>query len=98
MSGMIQNRFADVICQYTRDGRIIPLRVRLQDDDGMYQTYTIKSYKELSHAGSYKTPYGTISHSSNWNFLCRVQILDKLITMELFFNGSDNLWRIVRIS
>ncbi len=91
------NQFVDVICQYTKDGKIIPLRVRLQDEDGLYQTFTIKKYKELSHAGEYKTPYGTTSHTSNWNFLCQVQVLNRLLTIELFFNGRDNLWKAVDI-
>jgi len=91
-----RDKFVDVICQYTKDGHIIPLRVRLQDDDGLYQVYSIKSYKELSHAGEHMTPYGTIVHTPNWNFLCQVQVFNKLINIELFFNGSDHVWRIVR--
>lgn len=94
MSAM-KDRFVDVICQYTKDGRLIPLRVRLQDDDGLYQAYSIKSYKEISHSGEYRTPYGTISHTPHWHFLCKIQIMDKIVTTELFFNGSDNIWRIV---
>ena len=90
--------FVDVICQYTKDGRLIPLRVRMQDEDGMYQTFTIKGYKELSHAGEYKTPYGTISHTLNWHFLCQIQVFNRLVTIELFFNGSDHLWRVVHTS
>lgn len=94
---MLENKFIDVICEYTSEGQIIPMRLRFQDEDGMYQTYTIKGYKELSRASEYKTPYGTISHSSIWKFLCQIQVLNKLISVELFFNANDNLWKLVRI-
>ena len=29
----------DVICQHTRTGDTIPLRIRLIDEDGIYQTF-----------------------------------------------------------
>lgn len=92
------DKFVDVICQYTKDGQLIPLRIKIKDEDGMYQTFTIKRYKELSHAGNHTTPYGTINHSLHWNFLCQVQVLNKLINIELFFNGNDHLWKIIRIN
>lgn len=92
------DKFIDVICQYTKEGQIIPLRLRFQDEDGLYQIYNVKGYKELSRAGKYKTPYGTISHTSNWRFLCQIQVLSRLVNVELFFNSNDNLWKIVSVS
>lgn len=38
----------DFICQHTMDGKIIPLRIRLRDEDGELQEYTIKGYRETS--------------------------------------------------
>lgn len=90
------DNFVDVICQYTREGKVIPLRVRMRDEDGIYHEYTIKKYKEASHSGSFQTPYGFFSHTLNWDFLCQIQVFDRLITIELFFNGSDQVWRIIR--
>ncbi|MCQ2082617.1 MAG: hypothetical protein MJZ11_13260 [Lachnospiraceae bacterium] len=91
------NQFIDVICQYTKTGMIIPMRLRIQDSDGLYHVYNVKGYKELTSAGEYKTPYGTISHSPNWRFSCKIQVFDKYKDVELFFNGKDNLWKIVGI-
>lgn len=34
----------DLICQHTMDGKIIPMRMRLRDEDGELQEYTIKGY------------------------------------------------------
>lgn len=90
------DKFIDVICQYSKDGKIIPLRVKLQDDDGIYHEYNIKKYKEITHAGDFRTPYGFFSHSLNWEFLCQIQVINRMITIHLFFNGSDQVWRVIR--
>ena len=41
----------DVICQHNSDHKIIPLRIRFKNDDGMNEVLTIKGYKDFSHAG-----------------------------------------------
>ncbi len=92
------NLFVDVICQHSKDGRIIPMRIRIQDDDGMLQSYTIKGYKELSRPEEHLTCYGTLAHSSNWIFLCRIQILNTYKNIELLYNSINNLWKITKIS
>lgn len=92
------DKFIDVICQYTKDGRIIPLRIKLQDDDGIYHEYNIKKYKEISHSGDVMTPYGFFSHSLNWDFNCIIQVLNREVSVDLFFNGSDQVWRVMRQS
>lgn len=92
------NQFIDVICQYTKTGNIIPMRLRIQDNDGIYHEFNVKGYRELTSPGEYKTPYGTISHSSIWRFSCRIQVLNRYKDIELFFNGKDNLWKIVGIT
>ncbi len=42
-------QLVDVICQHNKDGSMIPMRVRLTDEVGAIQTYTIKNYEDLSH-------------------------------------------------
>ena len=91
------NSYVDVICQHTKNADIIPLRVRIQDEDGMFQTFSVKAYKELSHAKNYMSPYGTISHGHTWSFRCKIQVLDKLRELDLYYNAYDNLWKIVKI-
>ena len=44
-------RPVDVICQHNSDNKIIPLRIRFKNDDGMSEVLTIKGYKDFSHAG-----------------------------------------------
>lgn len=92
-----QNNFIDVICQHTRDGQIIPLRIRVMDEDGIYQTFSIKSYKEISVPCNYMSPYGFKAHGHTWTFHCRIITLDISRTVELFYNSDENLWRINKI-
>lgn len=99
MSGIRElNNFIDVICQYTADGNIIPLRIRVKDGDGEYHSFTIKGYKELSHPGEYISPYGTMVHSRNWSFECKIQVFDSVKLVNLFFNSNENLWKITQIT
>lgn len=85
---------ADVICQHSIDGAIIPIKIRLLDDDGEYQTYAIKSYKNISHTGTYDTPDGIPSTSHTWKFDCRIAVFGREKTIHLFYNAFDNYWRI----
>lgn len=38
----------DFICQHTMDGEIIPLRIRLRDEDGELQEYNVRGYRDVS--------------------------------------------------
>ena len=60
-------QLVDVICQHNKDGSMIPMRVRLTDEDGAVQTYTIKNYEDLSHQGTRTMPDGIRSVGSTKN-------------------------------
>lgn len=47
MAGDFQRQKIDVIYQHTKEGRIIPMRIRMDDEDGMIQTYNIRSYNDI---------------------------------------------------
>ncbi len=91
------NNCIDVICQHTRDGNIIPLRIRVKDEDGMFQTFTIKSYKELQTSGQYVSQFGNVVHNHTWAFACKIQVFDTLKQVRIFYNSNENLWRITGI-
>ena len=42
----------EVICHYSTEGKITPLRVKLVDDDGQRQAFVIKEYRDLSGQGA----------------------------------------------
>ena len=44
---MDKRRKVDVICQHSSDGNIMPLKIRFEDEDGQWQTYIIKEYKDI---------------------------------------------------
>lgn len=55
---MDKRRKVDVICQHSSDGNIMPLKIRFEDEDGQWQTYIIKEYKDISHQGTRTLPDG----------------------------------------
>ena len=93
--GFIEKKI-DVICQHTRDQKIIPLRIRLQDEDGEFHTYNIKSYKDRSPAGTYQMPNGVYVTRDTWIFDCKINVFDVLKNITLFYNPRDNKWTIVQ--
>lgn len=86
--------FIDVICQFTSKGEVIPMRIRIKDADGMFQTYNVKAYKEVSNPGEYNSPYGTLVHSYNWTFDCKIQVMNEIKQIRLFYNIRENLWKL----
>ena len=43
----------DVICRHNADGTIVPLRLRFMNEDGEYETYTIKGCREAEKKGTH---------------------------------------------
>ena len=89
-----QRQKIDVICQHTKEGGIIPLRILMNDEDGMVQTYNIKSYMDTSTHGGYILPNEI--HGSNyiWTFECKILVMDMLRRIKLFYHSGDNVWTI----
>ena len=48
----------DVICSHNADGTIVPLRLRFMNEDGEYETYTIKGCREAEKKGTHTTEDG----------------------------------------
>lgn len=84
----------DVICQHTKDRQIIPIRIRLSDEDGMIQTYNIKSYKDVSSHGGYRLPNGINGRNYIWTFECKILVMDTLRRIKLYYHSGDNVWTI----
>ena len=93
-----KNQFADVICQHKTDGTIIPLRIRIKDEDGIYQEFNIKGYKDLTHIGAYVLPNG-VSASNNHlhSFECKIMVFNQQRLLKLFYNAYDCRWQIVDV-
>ncbi len=84
----------DVICEHKSDGSLIPMRFRLINDDGAYEAYTIKGYRQLYNNETHTTPDGVYVCTKDKVFECRVLILDMYRTVRLYFDTNKCTWRI----
>lgn len=86
----------DVICQHTRDGRIIPL-IRVKDADGEFQTFMVQGYRDLTHPGKYTLGNGVeVSGCTIKTYECKIVVFGIEKVIKIFYNSSENLWREVR--
>ncbi len=83
----------DVICQQNRDGTMIPLRVRLTDEEGATQTYTIKEYKDLSHQGTRTMPDGMYVTDRTFVYECQVLAFGRFKMIRLYYEPSGTIWK-----
>lgn len=88
-----QNRAVDVICQHTKEGNMIPLKLRVQDEEGEFQTYVVKGYKDLSHKGSFAMPNGIIATSTIFPFDCKIVVFGRERIVHLYYSSIDHIWR-----
>lgn len=92
-------KFADVICQHTTDGAIIPIRLRIKDEDGVFHEYNIKGYKDLTHSGQYTLPNGTMVNGNHiHSFECKIVVFNQVRILRLIYNAYDCRWKIISIS
>ncbi len=83
----------DVICRFSREGKITPLRVKLTDEDGMRQEYTIKEYRDLSGQGARTMPDGVYVADNTYVYECRICVFERLRLIRLYFNPRSMLWK-----
>ena len=81
----------DVIAQYNRDGSIIPMRVRFEDEDGLTQTYTIHGYREVPHSTE-KLADGTFVTEGTMVWECRIVVLGVEKVVRLYWSPG-RVWR-----
>lgn len=69
----------DLICQHTMEGKIIPMRMRLRDEEGELQEYTIKGYRDTSEVGL-------------TSFECKIVVHDTMRLINIF-SSDCKVWR-----
>ena len=82
----------DIICQHSKDGTIIPLRIRVDGDDGEPRVFKIDSYKELSGNGTYTTTDGVFVTDRTIFFVCRIEVNGTMRGIRLYFRENENNW------
>ena len=86
-------RTVDVICQHSADGTIIPMRVRITDEDGLRQAFTIKGYKDLSHHGTRTMPDGVYVTDKTLIFQCKISVIDRERIIMLYYDPTQTVWK-----
>ena len=86
----------DVICQHNADGKLIPLRIRIPDDLGEYQTYTIHNYRSLDVDPGMPTEDGISLTVYDLVFECHICVFGVGRKVRLYYNlkSTDPVWRI----
>ena len=84
----------DVICEHKSDGSIIPMRLRFMNDDGEYETYTIKGYRESEKKGTHTTADGIYVGDSTFIFECMVICNNMKRVVRLYYDPrSGSSWK-----
>lgn len=65
----------DVICLHTKEGKIIPIKIRVSDEDGELQTYHVRQFRERSIGGEkYRMPNEVWASNYLRRFECKIII------------------------
>ena len=83
---------AEVISQNTMDGKLIPIKFRLYDEDGELQTFSIKGYKNLNAIGNYIMPNEVSVTSHMRYFKCKIHVLGVEKLVDLTYNFNEQMW------
>lgn len=88
------NKSIDVICQNCRDGTIIPLKLRITDEDGEIQQYQIKGYRDVTGRHSYTLPNGvTVTTTQEMRvFECKIDCFQRQKLISIFYNPKTMIW------
>lgn len=86
-------RSVDVICQHNRDGSVIPLRVRVRDEEGELQTYRIHEYKDMSHRGTRENPDGVFVTDNTFVFECIITVFSQRRLIRLYYEPDSAIWK-----
>ena len=85
-------RSADVICQHKKDGTIIPLKLRIEDEDEKLQSYSIRSYRPMSLGGNVLLPNEVAVAKTIYRYECKLCIWGKEKIINLYYHTYEKVW------
>ena len=91
---MKERKPIDAICQHSRDGDIIPIKIRLQDEDGVYQEYKIQRFRPLDVKAEQRTADGVYVSAMVQVYECRIIVFQMEKTILLYYRKGDGIWSI----
>lgn len=78
MDSRVEKKYVDVICQHIKEGMIIPIKIRVTDEDGELQTYQVRQYRERSVSGEkYRMPNEVWVTNHLRRFKCKINIFSE---------------------
>jgi len=95
---MESNQQIDVICQFNKDGSIIPIKIRMEDDNGETQSYVIQGYIEYPPGSGYRIPGGFSATNSIHVFKCKIHSFGHEEILHMFYNTANCQWKLVNSS
>lgn len=89
---------AEVICQF-KNGEIIPIRFRVEDEFKEWQTFTVQKYKpakrQLEARRAYHDIGGTFQVPNMLEYDCKIEVLGIEKTVQLRYFINECQWKIV---
>ncbi|HAV90094.1 MAG TPA: hypothetical protein DCW44_02315 [Eubacterium sp.] len=82
----------DVICLHSKEGNIIPIRIRVEDEEGFQRGYKIAGYMKLTGDGGYTTTDGVFVKSDTIFYECRIEVLGKTMKIRLYYSDHERNW------
>lgn len=83
----------EVICHYSTEGKITPLRVKLVDEDGQRQAFVIKEYRDLSGQGARTMPDGVYVADNTFVYECKISVFNRMRMIRLYYNPRNMVWK-----
>lgn len=87
----------DVICQHTAGGDVIPLKIRIQDEDGAFQVYRVRSYRDVTDMSRPGKEGEILARNHMWCFECKISVFRRERRIKLRYNAYENLWWLLDI-
>lgn len=82
----------DIICQHKLNGEIIPIKIRLTDEDGEMHTYLVKAYKVIERPCDGCLPNHVKTTMSIWTFECKISVFEKQQIIRIHYNVYQGRW------
>ena len=89
---MTKRHDVDVICQFNKDGDIMPIKIRVTDDDGELQEYAIKGYKIIDCDVEAESPDGVHFGPEIRAFECKIIDFGREKYIRLYFQPRTCTW------
>ncbi len=80
----------DVIALHKKDNTIIPLRIRLIDEEGVVREFTIKQYRFIENKDGQSLPDGMYINSRMYAFECYIEVAGMRRLVRLYYKPDKH--------